>query len=113
MEAAGVTASPTTHAIMVKALIQAGDSEGAEAGLRQLVSIGEDLTASSFNSLITMHAKVRQRDNQLCGHPTSPVRARVASRGHRVAPRSNACAAKAPIALCWCPRCGHKVAKAQ
>lgn len=41
MGKAGVEASPTTHAIMVNALIQAGDCEGAEEGLRRLVALGE------------------------------------------------------------------------
>ena len=41
MGKAGVDASPTTHAIMVNALVQAGDCEGAEVGLRKLINLGE------------------------------------------------------------------------
>ena len=42
---------------MINALVQSGDAERAEALLRALLTSGERLTASPFNSLITLYGK--------------------------------------------------------
>ena len=61
MEAAGVSANPTTHAIMVNALVQAGDAPQAEKTLQRLLAQGTRVSASCFNTLISSYAKVRGR----------------------------------------------------
>ena len=53
MAAAGVASSAETHAIMVKAVVTAGDLPRAEATVRKLLSQGARLSASSFNTLIS------------------------------------------------------------
>jgi len=56
----GVEASPTTRAILVNALVQAGRGDDAEAMLHALVESREPLDASSFNPLLNLHAKAGQ-----------------------------------------------------
>jgi len=56
----GIEASPTTRAILVNALVQAGRGDEAEKMLHALVESREPLDASSFNPLLNLHAKAGQ-----------------------------------------------------
>ena len=57
MAAAGVAASPTSHAIVIQALCAAGDTNAAEATLQALSATGTQLTASAYNSILGAYAK--------------------------------------------------------
>jgi pentatricopeptide repeat protein len=72
MEVAGIAASSTTHAIICNALVQAGELAQAEAGLRSLVARGDQLSASSFNALISAHAKAKQPAAAAAVRPSPP-----------------------------------------
>jgi len=62
MEAAGVKPSPRTHAIMINAFVQANELSRAKESLLQLIAHNEPLTASSFNALISAHARNKAPD---------------------------------------------------
>ena len=78
MEAAGVAANPTTHAIMVNALVQAGDAAQAEKTLHRLLAQGTRVSASCFNTLINSYAKSK--------NPEASLRVLALMKTHRVAP---------------------------